>query len=207
MSLDREPRSLASSDRRRLSRSLTRRALPWVLLATGAGLLLYTGSQYWRMHLSQQQMEIQWQRQQAASSALPAKSGVAGNSALTRLQIPKIRLDAIVAEGTSRTQLLQGPGHLEHTAFPGEAGNAVITGHRDTFFHRIFELEAGDEIVVRRNGRTFRYEVTGKKIVKPEDVSVIAPSRDAELTLITCYPTHYIGPAPERLAVFAKLAH
>jgi sortase A len=214
MNLAREPRSFPSPDRRRrLSGVVMGRVLPWILLATGAGLLLYTGSQYWRMHLSQQQMGIQWQKQQAPYAALPRKSGGAGDSrgardsALTRLQIPRISLDAIVGEGTSQKQLLEGPGHLEHTALPGEPGNAVITAHRDTFFRHLSELEAGDKIVVQRKGHTLHYEVTGKKIVKPEDVSVIAPSHDTELTLITCYPTYYVGPAPERLAVFSKLAH
>lgn len=199
MNPDREPASLPSPDSSRPS-GVTRRVLSWLLLAAGAGLLLYTGGQYWRMFSRQQQMEVQWQRQQAA----PASPGLAG-PALTRLQIPKINLDAIVAEGTSRQLLLEGPGHLEHTALPGERGNAVITAHRDTFFRHVFELEVGDEIVVQRHGRSFRYEVTGKKVVKPEDVSVIAPSSEAKLTLITCYPPNYIGPAPERLAVFAKL--
>ena len=94
---------------------------------------------------------------------------------------------------------------MVQTAMPGEPGNAVITGHRDTFFRHIYELQKGDEIVVRRNGQTFKYQVTGKKIVKPEDVSVLKQTKDAQLTLITCYPTYYIGPAPERLVVFSKL--
>jgi sortase A len=157
------------------------------------------------MYFGQQQMEIQWWRQQAASAAPTAESRVAGDPVLTRLLIPKISLDAIVAEGTSHEQLLKGPGHVEQTALPGERGNSVIAGHRDTFFRHIFELNPGDKIVVQRNGRSFRYEVTGKKIVKPEDTSVISPSTEAELTLLTCYPAHYVGPAPERLAVVARL--
>jgi LPXTG-site transpeptidase (sortase) family protein len=206
MSLDREARSLQSADsQRRLPGSFTRRLLSWALLATGAILLLYTGSQYGRMYFGQQQMETQWWKQQAASSTPPGESNLAGETVLTRLLIPKISLDAIVAEGTSREQLLKGPGHLEKTALPGEPGNAVIAGHRDTFFRHIFELKPGDEILVQRRGRAFRYEVTGKKIIQPEDTSVIAPSSDAELTLITCYPPHYIGPAPERLVVVARL--
>src|SRR5262249_47181540 len=161
MTLIRDHTPLFSSPARgHRSGPTTRRVLSWLLLATGAGLLLYTGSQYWRMYFSQQQMEIQWQRQQAAPRA-------AAGPLVTRLQIPKIKLDAMVTEGTSRQQLLEGPGHLEHTAPPGENGNAVITAHRDTFFRHIFELEAGDEIVVQRNGHAFRYEVTSKKVVKP----------------------------------------
>jgi sortase A len=121
------------------------------------------------------------------------------------MQIPRINLEAMVVEGDSRKQLLMGPGHIVRTPLPGEPGNSVITGHRDTFFRHIFELSKGDEILVQRNGQTFHYGVTGKKIVKPEDVSVLRPTDDAELTLITCYPTYYIGPAPERLVVFSKL--
>jgi sortase A len=124
---------------------------------------------------------------------------------LTRLVIPKINLEAIVVEGTDRQQLIAGPGHITDTAMPGETGNAVITAHRDTFFRHIFELEKGDEITVQRAGRAFRYEVTGKKIVPPTDLSVLRPTPDAQLTLITCYPVYYIGPAPERLVVFSRL--
>jgi len=58
---------------------------------------------------------------------------------------------------------------------------------------------------LQRGGRVFKYEVTGKKVVEPEDVSVLRPTTKARLTLITCYPTYYIGPAPERLVVFSRL--
>jgi sortase A len=59
---------------------------------------------------------------------------------------------------------------------------------------------------VQRNGKEYHYEVTGKKIVKPDDVSVLKPTQSSQLTLITCYPTYYIGPAPERLVVFSRLS-
>jgi sortase A len=153
------------------------------------------------MYSGQQQLQAQWQQQ----ADLPASARQPAGRVLTRLKIPKISLDAIVLDGTSPKELLEGPGHLEQTAMPGESGNAVIAGHRDTFFRHIFELNQGDEILVQRKGHTFRYEVTGKKIIKPDDTSVIAPSRDSQLTLVTCYPPHYIGPAPERFAVFSRL--
>jgi sortase A len=124
---------------------------------------------------------------------------------LTRILIPKIEMDAIVVEGASRKELSAGPGHMKQTAEPGETGNAVITAHRDTFFRHIYELTKGDQIQVRRSGRTFTFEVTGKRIVVPEDISVIKPTTDPQLTLITCYPTYYIGPAPKRLVVFSRL--
>jgi sortase A len=179
-----------------------RRGLSLALVAVGAGLLIYVGSQYWSMYHSQSELEQEWKKQAAAGSASTSRSAA---DQLTRVVIPKIKLDAIVVEGASRKQLLAGPGHLRETALPGRPGNSVITAHRDTFFRHIFELNKGDEIMVQRGGETFRYQVTGKKIVKPEDVSVLKPSEDARLTLITCYPTYYIGPAPERLVVFSKL--
>src|SRR5581483_10857477 len=76
----------------------------------------------------------------------------------------------------------------------------------DTFFRHIHELEKGDQIFVDRGGKRITYTVTGKKIVDPDDIAVVSPTKDPELTLITCYPTYYIGPAPKRLVVFAKLA-
>jgi sortase A len=179
-----------------------RKAISPILMIVGAGLLGYVASQYARMADSQRRLEAEWQRQ-AAQVSIPSAAPIRGT--LTRIMIPKIKLDAIVVEGDSREQLLQGPGHLVHTAAPGEPGNAVITAHRDTFFRRIYELNSGDEIKVLRDGRTFHYQVTGKKIVKPQDVSVLQPAPDARLTLITCYPTYYIGPAPERLVVFSRL--
>ena len=183
---------------------INRRVLSWAFVAFGIVLLGYVGGQYWQMYRSQKNLEAEWQRQSAAVS-VPGHADISADQMLTRLVIPKIDMDAIVVEGASRRDLSEGPGHMKQTAQPGETGNAVITAHRDTFFRHIYELNKGDQIQVRRSGRTFTYAVTGKRIVTPEDVSVIKPTNDPQLTLITCYPTYYIGPAPERLVVFSKL--
>src|SRR2546423_8281640 len=181
-----------------------RKVLSMVLLLVGLGLLGYVGSEYGSMYRTQKQLAAKWE-QQAATVRAPGQPSLAAHDLLTRVSIPKISLDAIVIEGVSRKQLSVGPGHMKDTAFPGAAGNAVITGHRDTFFRHIYELQKGDDILVRRNGQLFKYQVTGKKIVKPDDVSVLRQTTDPQLTLITCYPTYYIGPAPERLVIFSKL--
>jgi sortase A len=183
---------------------LNRRVMSLALVVLGVVLLGYVGGEYWGMYRSQKNLEAEWQRQ-AATVSVPGKAPVSPDQLLTRLEIPKIQVDAIVVEGASRRELSEGPGHMKQTAQPGETGNAVITGHRDTFFRHIYELNKGDQIQVRRSGRTFTYEVTGKRIVMPEDISVIKPTNDPQLTLITCYPTYYIGPAPKRLVVFSKL--
>lgn len=190
-------------NRQLLSRlRLDRRAIAFVLVVAGVALLLYVSIQYGTMYREQKRLAEQWQQQQnqaGQAEAQPVSDG------LTRLVIPKIHLDVVVVEGTSPRQLLIGPGHIENTAAAGVTGNDVITGHRDTFFRHIFELNKGDVVELQRNGSTYQYEVTGKKVVDPSDLAVIQPTRDAQLTLITCYPTYYIGPAPERLVVTSRL--
>jgi sortase A len=183
---------------------LNRRVISLSLVVIGVVLLGYVAGQYWGMYRSQQNLEAEWQRQ-AATVSVPGQASISPDQLLTRLEIPRIQMDAIVVEGASRRELSEGPGHMKQTAQPGETGNAVITAHRDTFFRHIYELTKGDQIKVRRSGRIFTYEVTGKRIVMPEDISVIKQTNDPQLTLITCYPTYYIGPAPKRLVVFSKL--
>jgi sortase A len=183
------------------------RALP---LIAGITLLLYVASQYGMMFAEQHRLQQEWERQKSPSSAAADSTGASTQpgtetDGLTRLEIPKINLDAIVVEGTSRHQLAIAPGHMTETSLPGENGNAVITAHRDTFFRHLYDLEKGDSILVHRNGKTFTFEVTGKQVVEPDDFSVIRPSKQTRLTLITCYPTYYIGPAPERLVIFSRL--
>ncbi|MCI0352095.1 MAG: class D sortase [Acidobacteriales bacterium] len=192
--------------RSQVSRLLTGRWLSISLMVIGALLLTYVGTQYFAMYSEQRKLTEQWQQQNSGSgSERSAQSSAAVDDGLTRISIPRIDLDAVVVEGTSGRQLAVAPGHLEDTATPGEEGNAVITAHRDTFFRNIYELKKGDNIVIQRRGEVYKFEVTGKKIVAPDDVSALRNSNDARLTLITCYPPYYVGPAPERLVVFSKL--
>lgn len=178
-----------------------KRLWPSLLMVAGVALLIYVASQYANMFAAQRRLTQQWQQQNLQLPTQPA--GLI--TTLTRLTIPSIKLDAVVVEGVNRKDLLMGPGHLPDTPEPGQTGNSVISAHRDTFFRHIHELKQGDYILVQRAGRQFRYQVTGKKVIQPNDLAVIQPTPDAQLTLLTCYPTYYIGPAPERLAVFSKL--
>ena len=190
----------------RLRAIVARRRLSLVLMLGGLGLLGYVGSEYWSMYREQQDLHRLWQAQQKPAPASSAAS-TAVDDGLTRVSIPKINLDVIVVEGTNHKALRLGPGHLKNTPAPGELGNSVISAHRDTFFRHIYELAKGDRIDVTRDGHDYIFEVTGKKIVQPDDLSVVKNSTDARLTLITCYPTYYIGPAPERLVVISKLVN
>ncbi|MCU1287278.1 MAG: hypothetical protein JWO13_3628 [Acidobacteriales bacterium] len=183
-----------------------KRYISTVLIIVGGLMLSYVASQYYGMYSEQKRLAQEWEQQNSHPQNSAATQQPVRHDGLIRVSIPKINLDAIVLDGTTRKQLKNGPGRVIGTALPGEIGNSVITAHRDTFFRHIYELAKGDSILVQRNGETLRFEVTGKKIVEPDDVSVLKQSDDSRLTLITCYPTYYIGPAPQRLVVSSKLS-
>lgn len=190
-------------------RSVTasRKVIPTVLILIGALMMLYVGSQYAEMYFEQKRMADAWEQEQAIRAEAPTteQAHATKDDGMVRLVIPKIDLTTFVVEGTTHKALLLGPGHMTRTAEPGAVGNSVISGHRDTFFRHIYELNKGDELFVERGGKRFVYEVTGKKVVQPTDMSVTRPTDDAQVTLITCYPIYFIGPAPKRLVVFSKL--
>lgn len=182
-----------------------RNFLPTALIVLGLLILAFVATQYGEMYLHQRQLEAAWQSQQdRLRHGGPSPSEVVEHG-YTRMSIPSIDFSAVIVEGTGHRALLLGPGHLEGSAVPGGPGNAVVTGHRDTFFRHISELKNGDQILVQRDGRTYSYEVASRTIVKPTDIASIQPTSDNRLTLVTCYPTYYIGPAPERLIVVGKM--
>ncbi|HWG37418.1 MAG TPA: class D sortase [Terriglobales bacterium] len=181
-----------------------RRWISTALLILGVALLAVSLGQYGYMILRQHQLRRRWQRINSpiAAQAAPTR---AADAAPLRLIIPSIQLDDVVVRGTSYEDLLVAPGLVEGSPLPGR-GNTVIAGHRDTFFRHVADLRAGDAIEVQSGGEQFEYTVTGREIVKPSETSVLDNSAAPRLTLVTCYPTYWIGPAPDRLIVQAKLA-
>jgi len=148
----------------------------------------------------------------AASSVSPPREALrqaprpvprpAEGEAVGRLQIPRLGLDLVVFEGVSKATLRKGPGHLPGTAWPGgsgDSGNCVITGHRDSFFRRLVDVRKGDLVRFQGPSGTSTYRLGERRIVRPQDVSVAAPTREDRLTLITCYPFSWTGSAPYRL--------
>jgi len=124
-------------------------------------------------------------------------------SAVADLSIPRVHLSAVVLHGSDARTLRRGPGHLENTPLPGESGNVVIAGHRDSFFRPLRDIQVGDDIFVDTPQGRFHYRVTSLRVVKSHDLSVVNPTDDAVLTLITCYPFWVFGEAPDRFVVRA----
>lgn len=124
-----------------------------------------------------------------------------------RIEIPRTRLSAIVAEGTSSEVLSVAVGHVEGTALPGESGNIALAAHRDTFFRGLGELQSGDFIRLTIPKGRFDYRVEFTEVVDPADTWILRSGSGQALTLITCYPFHYIGAAPKRFVVRAYRVH
>jgi len=176
-----------------------------VLLICGVLALAYVGFTLADAWSYQKNAGLRLDEQIHAQEAHQAVSRpvVKEGDSIGRIEIPKIGLSAIVLEGATWKTLRRGAGHIEGTAFPGETGNIGIAGHRDTFFRGLKDIRANDEIQIQTSSGVVRYEVDWIQITNPADVAVISPSAGFALTLVTCYPFHYIGAAPERYIVHA----
>lgn len=127
-----------------------------------------------------------------------------GMALVGRVDIPCVRLSAMVAEGTTSRVLRVAVGHVQGTALPWQSGNVTLVAHRDTFFRRLGELKLGDMIHVTVPGTEYFYRVTFIDVVNPQETWVLQPATGDTLTLITCYPFQFIGSAPRRFVVRAR---
>jgi sortase A len=133
----------------------------------------------------------------------PVNKAGTGGTSLGRIEISTIGLDAMILEGTDARTLRRAVGHIPGTPLPGQQGNVAITGHRDTFFRPLLNIRKDDEIRLTTLSGAYRYLVDYIKVVEPGDTEVLDKSDDAILTLVTCYPFYFVGPAPKRFIVRA----
>jgi sortase A len=122
------------------------------------------------------------------------------------LRIPTAQLVVPIFEGTSEHNLNRGAGRIEGTARIGKPGNLGIAAHRDGFFRALKDVRVGDKLFVDRAAVTDTYRVASIRIVEPHDVEVLEPTTMRSVTLVTCYPFYYVGPAPRRYIVRAQIA-
>ena len=203
-----------------------RRALSGVLILVGAALLGAVGLHYARGARAQQEggealrRSLAGRYTRASSAPVGARDNLPrtgyerppadypAGQPLGRLRIPSARMDWVVFGGADDATLEKGPGHVPGTAMPGRDGgyeNCVITAHRDAHFRNLGWLRKGHMIELETpSSGVRRYRVVSREIVTPKTVRVLAPSRKPRLTLITCYPFTYIGPAPRRLVIVAE---
>jgi sortase A len=191
----------------------------WLFLALGVVLLGYVAFAFADAKVFQAYEN--WRLDHAAKSApsSPATTAPAGTppsptreaprqvalagATIGRIEISRIGVDAIIVEGTEGRSLRRAVGHIVGTSFPGYPGNSAIAGHRDTFFRALRDVRQDDEIIVTTLDGRYRYQVDSMKIVGPEATDVLNDSGGSTLTLVTCYPFYYVGPAPQRFIVRA----
>lgn len=211
-----------------------RRAVSGLLILAGAGLIAAAALHYSRGSRAQEQgretlsrgmaggyTTVSSQGASTRAEAAPARgddlprSGTERPAAnypmgqpIGRLRIPVAQMDWVVFGGADDATLEKGPGHVPGTAMPGQDGtyeNCVITAHRDSHFRHLGWLRKGHTIELETpSSGVRRYRVVSREIVTPTTIRVLAPTKMPRLTLITCYPFTYIGPAPKRLVVVAE---
>ncbi|MFA5918885.1 MAG: class D sortase [Candidatus Nanopelagicaceae bacterium] len=122
-----------------------------------------------------------------------------------KITLPALKTTLPIIEGTGDKELKRGVGHFIGSVLPGEEDNSVLAGHRDSVFSQLGKLILGDLVVIRTQAGEFTYQVVRFRIVNADDRTVIVPTPTAILTLSTCYPFRFIGNAPKRYIVSAKL--
>jgi sortase A len=137
--------------------------------------------------------------------ALAAGPASQETSLVGRIDISRVGISAIVLEGDDTRTLARGVGHIPGTALPGWSGNVGLAGHRDTFFRALHDIRLGDDILVTTLQDSYRYRVVSSEIVSPDETRILDASALPSLTLVTCYPFHFIGSAPKRFIVRAHL--
>jgi sortase A len=198
-----------------LIRDTTRRASR-IVFAAGVLLLAYAAYVLVdeRLYQARELNRLDHERQVVldAAAEIPAPSlrvavpPPTDGTSIGEIRIRRLGVSVVVVQGESEAILERAVGHLARTALPGNEGNVVLAGHRDTFFRPLKDIREGDRITLRTAEHDFEYVVESTSIVNPTDVGVIEPSGGHTLTLITCFPFYYVGPAPNRFVVLAREA-
>ena len=152
----------------------------------------------------QHEKRVDLERIRAASPTVSDSSELASGSLIGSLDIPRLRLSAMIAEGDDDATLNVAIGHLSDTPLPCHEGNSALAGqHRDTFFRPLQHIRVGDELRVSTVRGDFLYQVreTMVGVRMTCGFSIDGPTL---LTLITCYPFNYVGKAPRRFIVRAE---
>jgi sortase A len=171
-----------------------------VLLAGGVCALVYCAYVLAAAHSYQATEKSQLTR----AGKLEEHARVTEGGVIGEMKIPRLGLDAIFLQGDSPAILRRAVGHISDTALPGEPGNVVLTAHRDTFFRPLRDIRPGDTIEVRTPDGEFAYRVDWTEVVSPRDVGVLHASSENTLTLVTCFPFYFVGPAPKRFIVHGR---
>jgi sortase A len=167
------------------------------LLCLVSGLVLVAGFAYGMADGVQRQQRLteEWHQRlvQAPAPAVPAEQPqpdlmqpVGGVDFAIR--VPRLGYYAAVREGIDATILYSGPGHYPGTPWPGQSGMVAVAAH-NVYWIDFPQLAKGDEVDLETRYGTFRYAVTGTRIVEADDRTIVVQGQGRHLTLTTCWPT------------------
>ena len=188
-----------------------RRQVGTLLIVFGAALLALVGATYARGALARERLRAEWDAREAQLSVVDGRRLLevstggrpAPGAPVGRLLIPRLGLDEVIVEGVDGDALNAGPGHLPGSALPGAPGNAVVSAHRDRHFHALSDIAPGDTVTTVTERGTVVWVVTSRRVVS-SSAPALFETASPTLTLTTCWPVRYVGPAPDRLIVTAR---
>jgi sortase A len=171
----------------------------------GTGFLLHGAYIPAKAWVAQMLLDAAWDRR-LAGAANGRPWPWADTMPLARLRQPRLGIDQIVLEGASGRVLAFGPGHIFGSARPGEAGNVVISGHRDTHFRWLARVRGGDELMLQTDdGRNRSYRVVQTSVHHESDIGLLDPLEGDQLRLLTCYPFDAVAPGTTQRYVVTAL--
>lgn len=177
-----------------------------ILLCTIGGYLLYmTGQQFTKGNTQSHYKPISVHTVPTSGSQPIYLTAPARGEVLGTLDIPALHMSLPIYEGTDKQTLRKGVGHYIRSVLPGQTDNCVLSGHNDSVFRRLDEIQKGDDFIIQTSAGIFTYRVTNMKITDRNDKTVIVPKPNASLTITTCYPFRYIGYTSKRYVVEAAL--
>ena len=199
---------------RKLDR-VQRRRVGAAITVFGSALLAFAATRYTAGAMRADEARRQWDAAEASAAVATARAAawspehsvaLVTGAPVAHLIIPRIGLDAIVLEGVDGDELNADPGHVPGSALPGEAGNAVISAHRDRHFSHFAELQLGDTVTTETRGKRTQWVIVARRVID-KNAPALFRTTDATLTLTTCWPIRYLGSAPDRLILTAKPVH
>jgi sortase A len=111
----------------------------------------------------------------------------ADTRAVAVLEVPRLGLREIVLEGSSGRNLAFGPTLLNSTRL-SETTDRILSGHRDTHFSFLKELQTGDLLRLRTATDIKDYRVSWQEVVDSRNQQLLIENDIERLTLLTCYP-------------------
>ena len=185
-------------------------ALLWVVAVVALGCATWMAVDSWlyqhwaRLHLTTPAVAGAVAASPGSTTATSPLPAIPAGTPIAQLSMPRLDVSVVVAEGVSATVLRRAVGHVPQSARPGESGNVVLAGHRDTFLRALKDLHPGDLLVLEGAASRDVYRVERLFVVAPTEVGVMADPGYPALTIITCYPFHFVGRAPQRFVARAR---